>query len=265
MVNNITFPRLGLNFDISPVAFTVLGKDVYWYALIILTGFFLGILLVYLDAPKRGLSHENVIDIALYGIVSGIAGARIYYVLFSLDEFAGDFWGVFKIWEGGLAIYGGIIGAVISTAIYCKVKKLNILNTFDVCCVGLLLGQAIGRWGNFVNCEVYGGVTDGILGMSINGSEPVVPLFFYESMLNLLGVILLILFRNHKTHHGQVFMRYLFWYSLCRLILEGMRDTKYILYLIPDVLGISQFVAVLLIIVSIIGSIIISKSKRTSV
>lgn len=264
-MNNISFPKLGLNFDISPVAFSLFGKDVYWYALIILTGFFLGILLVYCDAPKRGLSRDNVIDIALLGIVSGIICARIYYVIFSWDEFRDDIMGIFRIWEGGIAIYGAIIGAVISTAIYCKVKKLNILNAFDVCCVGLLLGQAIGRWGNFVNCEVYGGVTDSIFGMSINGGAPVAPLFLYESALNFLGVILLLLFRNHKTHHGQVFMRYLFWYSLCRLILEGMRDTRYILYLIPGVLGISQFVSVLLIIISIIGSVIIAKSKRTSV
>ncbi len=265
MVNNIAFPRLGIDFNISPVAFSILGKDVYWYALIILIGFFLGLLLVYRDAPKRGLSHDNVVDIALLGIVSGIICARIYYVIFSWDEFRDDIMGIFRIWEGGIAIYGAIIGAVISTAIYCKVKKLNILNAFDVCCVGLLLGQAIGRWGNFVNCEVYGGVTDSIFGMSINGGAPVVPLFLYESALNFLGVILLLLFRNHKTHHGQVFMRYLFWYSLCRLILEGMRDTRYILYLIPNVLGISQFVSVLLIIISIIGSVIIAKSKRTSV
>ncbi len=265
MINNISFPKLGLDFNISPVAFSILGKDVYWYALIILTGFFLGLLLVYHDSPKRGLSHDNVIDIALLGIVSGIICARIYYVIFSWDEFRGDIMGIFRIWEGGIAIYGAIIGAVLSTAIYCKAKKLNILNAFDVCCIGLLLGQAIGRWGNFVNCEVYGGVTDSIFGMSINGGAPVTPLFLYESALNFLGVILLLLFRNHKTHHGQVFMRYLFWYATCRLILEGMRDTRYILYLIPGVLGISQFVSILLIIISIIGSIIIAKSKRTSV
>ncbi len=264
-MNNISFPKLGLDFDISPVAFSLFGKDVYWYALIILTGFFLGILLVYRDAPKRGLSRDNVIDIALLGIVSGIICARIYYVIFSWDEFRDDIMGIFRIWEGGIAIYGAIIGAVISTAIYCKVKKLNILNTFDVCCVGLLLGQAIGRWGNFVNCEVYGGVTDSLFGMSINGGAPVVPLFLYESALNFLGVILLLVFRNKKTSNGQVFFGYLFWYSVCRLILEGMRDTRYILYLIPDVLGISQFVAGLLIILSIVGFIIVTKRKRTSV
>ncbi len=265
MTNNISFPTLGLDFDISPVAFSIFGKDVYWYALIILTGFFLGILLVYRDAPKRGLSHDNVIDIALLGIVAGIICARIYYVIFSWNEFKDDILGVFRIWEGGIAIYGAIIGAVISTAIYCKVKRLNILNTFDVCCVGLLLGQAIGRWGNFVNCEVYGGITESVFGMSINGGAPVTPLFFYESMLNLLGVILILVLRNKKTANGQVFFGYLFWYSVCRLILEGMRDTRYILYLIPDVLGISQFVAGLLIILSVIGFILVTKRKRTSV
>lgn len=262
MVNNIAFPKLGLDFNISPIAFTLFGKEVYWYALIILAGFFLGILLVYCDAPKRGLSRDNVIDIALWGIISGIIGARIYYVLFSLDEFSGDFLSIFKIWEGGLAIYGGIIGAVVSTSVYCKVKKLNILNTFDVCCVGLLLGQAIGRWGNFVNCEVYGGVTDSVLGMSINGGAPVIPLFFCESILNALGVILILIFRNKKTKNGQVFFGYIFWYSTCRLILEGIRNPRYILYLIPGVLGISQFVAGLFIILSIVGFIVVTKPKR---
>lgn len=263
MANNISFPRLGLEFNISPVAFSVFGKEIYWYAIIILTGFFLGILIACKGSEKRGLAHDSVVDIALWGIVSGIICARIYYVIFSWDEFADDLTGIFRIWEGGIAIYGAIIGAVLSTAIYCKVKKLNILNAFDVCCVGLLLGQAIGRWGNFVNCEVYGGVTDSMLGMSINGAAPVVPLFLYESALSFIGVILLVIFRDKRTHHGQVFFGYIFWYSVCRLILEGMRNPKYILYLIPDVLGISQFVAGLLIIIAIAGFVIVTKSEKT--
>ncbi len=262
MTNVISFPKLGILLNVSPVAFSIGSKDIYWYALIILIGFLLGILLVSLGCEKRGLSKDNVLDIALFGIVAGIIGARIYYVLFSLDEFKNDLWGVFRIWEGGLAIYGGIISAVISTLIYCKVKKLNALNTFDVCCVGLLLGQAVGRWGNFVNCEVFGRPTEFILGMSINSELPVHPLFLYESLWSLAGVILLCIFRNKKTRNGQVFCGYLFWYSLGRLFLEGMRDTKYILYIIPNVLGISQLVAALLIAASVIGFIYLTKRKN---
>lgn len=261
MINNISFPHFNISFNISQVAFSIGNKDIYWYALIILSGFFAGIIIAATNCKKRGLSKDNILDIAIYGLLSGIVCARIYYVSFALDEFT-DFWSIFKIWEGGLAIYGGIIGAVISTTLYCHIKKLNILNAFDVCCVGLLLGQSIGRWGNFVNCEVFGKATDSIFGMSINGAAPVTPLFLYESVLSLIGVILLVILRDKKTRNGQVFCGYIFWYSSCRIILEGMRDPKYILYMIPDVLGISQFVAGVLIILSVAGFIYITKSKK---
>lgn len=262
MANIITFPKLGFSLNLSPVAFTVGTKEVYWYALIILFGFLMGIFLVSFDSEKRGLSKDNVLDIALWGMVSGVICARIYYVLFSLDEFRGDWLGIFRIWEGGIAIYGAIIGAVLSTFIYCKKKKLNIFNTFDVCCIGLLLGQAIGRWGNFTNCEVFGRPTDFLLGMSINGNTPVHPLFFYESMWSFAGVILLAILRNKKKKNGQIFFGYVLWYSAGRLVLEGMRDTRYILYVIPDVLGISQLVAALLIILSVAGIIYVTKSDK---
>ena len=262
MANIITFPKLGFSLNLSPVAFTVGTKEVYWYALIILFGFLMGIFLVSFDSEKRGLSKDNVLDIALWGMVSGVICARIYYVLFSLDEFRGDWLGIFRIWEGGIAIYGAIIGAVLSTFIYCKKKKLNIFNTFDVCCIGLLLGQAIGRWGNFTNCEVFGRPTDFLLGMSINGNTPVHPLFFYESMWSFAGVILLAILRNKKKKNGQIFFGYVLWYSVGRLVLEGMRDTRYILYVIPDVLGISQLVAALLIILSVAGIIYVTKSNK---
>ena len=262
MTNIITFPKLGFSLNLSPVAFTIGTKEVYWYALIILFGFLVSILLVSLDSEKRGLSKDSVLDIALWGMVSGVICARIYYVLFSLDEFRGDWLGIFRIWEGGIAIYGAIIGAVLSTFIYCKKKKLNIFNTFDVCCVGLLIGQAIGRWGNFTNCEVFGRPTDFLLGMSINGNTPVHPLFFYESMWSFAGVILLAILRNKKKKNGQIFFGYILWYSVGRLALEGMRDTRYILYVIPDVLGISQLVAGLLIILSVAGIIYVTKSDK---
>lgn len=262
MTNAISFPKLGISLNLSPIAFSIGEKGIYWYALIILFGFLMGILIVSLDSEKRGLARENVLDIALYGIVAGILCARIYYILFSLDEFKDDFWGVFRIWEGGLAIYGGIIGAVVSTLIYCKAKKLNVLNTFDVCCIGLLLGQSIGRWGNFVNCEVFGNPTDFILGMSINGATPVHPLFLYESLWSLLGVIILCILRNKKTRYGQIFCGYVLWYSVGRLVLEGMRDTKYILYVIPNILGISQLVSALLIITAVAGLIYLRKTSK---
>lgn len=262
MTNIISFPKIGLTMNISPIAFSIGQKGIYWYALIILAGFMAGLLLVASDSEKRGIKKDHIWDIALFGILFGIIGARIYYVLFALDEFKDNWLDVFKLWEGGLAIYGGIISAIITTVIYCKTKKINVLNALDVACVGLLLGQAIGRWGNFVNCEVYGRTTEAFLGMSINGTSPVHPLFLYESLWNLAGVIVILLLRDKKTKNGQIFCLYLLWYSTGRLFLEGMRDSDYILYLLEDILGISQLVSALLIILSIIAFIIITKSDK---
>ncbi|MFQ7291833.1 MAG: prolipoprotein diacylglyceryl transferase [Monoglobales bacterium] len=260
-MNTIAFPKLGLNMKIDPVAFHIGGKEIYWYALIILTGFILGALFVLKTCRKRGVNPDNVYDIAMFGLIAGIIGARLYYVLFSLDEFD-SFWDVFKIWNGGLAIYGGIIGAFISTAIYCKIKNLNVLNVFDVCCPGLLIGQLIGRWGNFVNAEVFGRETSLPWGMSINGNPPVHPLFLYESLWNLLGFIIIVCFRNKKTANGQVICFYILWYSVGRLFLEGMRNSSFILYVIPNVLAISQLVACIGIILSVVCFIIFTRKFK---
>lgn len=248
-MNIISFPKIGITLNINPIAFSIGSKPIYWYALIILTGFLLGLLFVYKTCEKRGVNRDSIWDIALIGLVAGIIGARIYYVIFALDEF-NSFADIFKIWNGGIAIYGGIIGAAISSYIYCRIKKLDTPNVFDVCAPGLLIGQAIGRFGNFVNAEVYGGETSSIFGMSINGASPVHPLFLYESAWNIIGFIIILIFRDKKKCDGQVFCFYIFWYSLGRLFLEGMRNTSYILYVIPNVLGISQLVAALLIIAS---------------
>jgi phosphatidylglycerol:prolipoprotein diacylglycerol transferase len=260
-MNNISFPGLGISLNISPIAFHIGAKPIYWYAIIILTGFLLAVLFVTRGSEKRGVSPDSIWDIAVIGLVAGIIGARIYYILFALDEFD-SFADMFKIWNGGLAIYGGIIGAFISTTIYCRIKKLNTLNVFDVCCPGLLIGQAIGRWGNFVNTEVFGGKTGLPWGMSINGADPVHPLFIYESLWNILGLILLCLFRRYKKADGQVICFYVGWYSFGRLCLEGMRDPQYILYAIPDVLGISQIVAAIGIIAAVIGFVLVTKRSK---
>ena len=228
-MNNIAFPKLGISLNISPVAFSIGSKPIYWYALIILSGFLLGLFFVYKTA---------------------------------LDEFD-SIADMFKVWNGGLAIYGGIIGAIISTVIYCKVKKLNIAKVFDVCAPGLFIGQAIGRFGNFVNVEVYGGETNSLFGMSINGATPVHPLFLYESIWNVIGRVILLLIRDKKKNDGQVFCFYIFWYSFGRLFLEGMRNPNYILYVIPNVLGISQLVAILFMIAAVSAFVVLQvKAKK---
>lgn len=259
-MNNIAFPKLGLSFNIDPVAFSILSKPIYWYALIILSGFLLGLLFVCKTCEKLGVKKDNIWDIALFGLIFGIIGARIYYILFALDEFD-SVWEFFQIWNGGIAIYGGIIGASVSAFIYCKIKKLNTANVFDVCAPGLFIGQAVGRFGNFVNAEVYGGTTSTVLGMSINGADPVHPLFLYESLWNICGLILLLILRGKKKADGQVFCFYIFWYSLGRLYLEGMRNPSYILYAIPNVLGISQLMAAIMIIASVSGFVYLAVKK----
>jgi len=262
MQNTIAFPGLGLEFEVSKVAFTVFSFPIRWYALCILTGLLLALGFVLLTCKKRGVEQDHIYDICFWGLISGVVFARIFYCIFDWEN-VGGFSGIFKIWEGGIAIYGAIIGAILSTAIYCKVKKLNWKNVFDVCCPGLFIGQIIGRWGNFFNVEVYGQETTSLLRMSINGAPGVHPLFLYEGLWNLVGLILLIAFRHRKKADGQVFCFYVFWYSLGRLFLEGMRQTEYILYLIPNVLGISQVVAAIGIVFGITGKIYLGvKAKK---
>lgn len=251
MTNNIAFPGLGLEFNVNRVAFHIFQRPIYFYALIILTGFLLGLGFVYTTCKKRGVSPDTVFDIAFWGLIFGIIGARIYYVIFDPDCLDGNILNIVKLWEGGIAIYGGIIGAVITAYVYCKIKKLHVLNTFDVLCPGLLIGQAVGRWGNFVNAEVFGRETNSIFRMSINSQPPVHPLFLYESLWNILGLIIVLVFRDKKKANGQVFFFYILWYAMGRLFLEGMRESEFILYLIDGKLGISQAVSALFIILSV--------------
>lgn len=248
MVNEITFPKLGIDLKINSVAFNIGSKPIYWYALIILSGFILAVLFCCKSGKKRGIKSDNLIDIGLYGLIFGLLGARIYYVLFDLKSFADNWLDVFKIWEGGLAIYGGLIGAVISAYVYCRKKNLNFLEIADICAPGLFIGQIIGRFGNFVNAEVYGHETASIFGMSINGEAPVHPLFLYEALWNLAGLVIMLIFRDKKKSHGQVICFYAFWYGLGRMFLEGMRQSEYVLYIIDGVLAVSQLVSAILII-----------------
>lgn len=259
MINKIGFPGLGLEFVINRVAFSVFGKEIFWYALIILTGFSLGVVFVAHDAKKQNISTDTVFDIAFWGLIVSIICARIYYVIFDPGCLDGNFLNIFKIWEGGIAIYGALIGAVCTSLVYCRIKKLSAMKIFDLCAPGLFIGQIIGRWGNFVNAEVYGMETSALWRMTINGGKGVHPLFLYESLWNLLGLIILLLFRHKKKTDGQIFFFYSLWYGIGRLFLEGMRQKQYILYVIPGKLGISQLVAFLVIIISTIALILLHK------
>lgn len=260
MKNIIGFPGLNLCLTVNRVAFTVFGRAIYWYAICIMTGYLAALLFVMKTCEKRGVSKDTVFDIAFWGLLMSLICARLYYCIFDWKSIGG-FWGIFKIREGGIAIYGALIGAIMTALVYCKRKKLPMLKVFDVFVPGLLIGQIIGRWGNFFNAEVYGKKTSSLLRMTINGGNGVHPLFLYEGLWNLAGLILILLFRDKKKADGQIFFFYIFWYSFGRLFLEGMRQKEYILYLIPNVLGISQLVAAIGIILGGVFLILLKKQK----
>ena len=264
MTHKIAFPGLGLSFEINRVAFTIFGKEIYWYALILLSGFLLGLLFVYNTCEKRGVSKDTVFDISFWGLIFGLICARLYYVVFDWESLDGNIWNIFKIWNGGIAIYGSLIGAIGTALVYSLRHKLKPFKVFDVFVPGLLIGQIVGRWGNFVNAEVYGGITTLPWRMTINGAAGVHPLFLYESLWNLPGLILVLIFRDKKRADGQVFFFYCLWYGVGRLFLEGMRQPQYILWVIPNILGISQLVAFIAIIVSIVMLVLLGrKSEKT--
>lgn len=231
-VNTIEFPNLGIGpLDINRVAFSLFGLDIYWYAVIITAGMLLAILFCMWQAKKVGLSADNVLDIALIGIPTSVIGARLFFVLFTLDQYD-SFMEMIDIRDGGMAIYGAVIVAFIAGFFYCRHKKISTLALFDLGSLGFLIGQMIGRWGNFMNAEVYGRETDALFGMTINGRGPFHPTFLYESVWNLVGFIMLLLFLKFlRKHDGEIFSLYFFWYGLGRAFLESLRVEEYVLYL----------------------------------
>ena len=160
MSNAITFPGLGLSFDIPEVAFTIFGLSIRWYGVIIAIGFLLAFMYGMRRSEEFGYSQDDLIDMLFVATPAGIIGARAYYVIFNFDYFRGDPVRMLQIWTGGLAIYGGVIGALIAAAIVARIKKIKIMSVFDIAALGFLIGQAVGRWGNFVNREAYGVITD---------------------------------------------------------------------------------------------------------
>ncbi|MBE7054695.1 MAG: prolipoprotein diacylglyceryl transferase [Ruminococcaceae bacterium] len=255
-MNNIAFPLLGLSFDIDPVAVKLpfLG-GIRWYGVIIAVGIIAAVLYCSLVAKRENENPEVITDTLLYALPVSVLCARTYYVVFSWDSYRNNFWDVFKIWEGGIAIYGAVIGAVISAWIYFKVKKLNVLKMFDICCMGLLIGQIIGRWGNFVNAEAYGGYCGYFWGMSINGGECVHPTFLYESLWNLLGFVILIHLHKKRPFYGYTFFCYLSWYGVGRFFIEGLRSDS--LYL--GGMRVSQLVALFCVITGVCALNILSQ------
>ncbi len=227
-MNHIAFPGLGLEFAIDPVAFSIGAKPIYWYAIIIAAGFLLAAWYAMRRANSLSVDPDRLLDALIWATPIAIICARLYYVAFEFDRYRDNLVSILYIWEGGIAIYGAVIGAIITLAIYCKVKRQNLLAMLDVGALGLLIGQAIGRWGNFVNGEAYGTATSLPWRMVVNGVVAH-PTFLYESLWNALGFVLLHFRSKHRKFKGEIFLLYVAWYGLGRGMIEGLRtDSLYI-------------------------------------
>ena len=223
MENAISFPALGLDFTINRVAVNLFGKDIYWYGIIICIGFILAALYVNSRVKEFGVTSDNLVDCLIICVPAGIVCARIYYVVFEWDYYSQHLSEIIAIWNGGIAIYGAVIGVLIGLFAYSRVKKLSFATLCDLAAFGLLIGQCIGRWGNFVNGEAHGGPTALPWGMSINGGEPVHPTFLYESIWNLIGFIGLHFYSKKRKFPGKMALLYVAWYGLGRAWIEGLR------------------------------------------
>lgn len=278
---NINFPNLHINFDHVGKNITIGGFSIVYYGIVIALGFFAGIAIACWKAKKTDQNPDNYFDLALIAIITSLIGARLYYVIFRWDYYKEDLLRIFKIREGGLAIYGGIIAAVITVFVFTRVKKLHFGQFCDTAVLGLILGQIIGRWGNFFNREAFGGYTNNLFAMqlpisAVRASEVTQeqwdhlvvidgvsyiqahPTFLYESLWNLAVLILLLVFFKKKKFHGEVFFWYLGGYGLGRFWIESLRTDQLLL----PVIGypVSQALAALLVLVSI-GWIIVARCK----
>ena len=250
---SISFPMLG-DWSINPSPVIRIGPlTVHWYGVIIATGFLLAVLYCARRSREFGLTPDNVFDVIILGVPLAIIGARIYFCLFHWDLFADDPVSVLYIWQGGLGMYGVIAGAILALVIYCLWKKLSIPAFLDMVCFGFIIGQTLGRWGNFMNREAFGYQTDIFCRMVLtlpNGTAYAVhPTFLYESLWNLVGFTLMHVFsKKHRRYDGQVFLWYLGWYGFGRMFIEGLRTDS--LYLFNTGIRVSQLVSFVLFLAS---------------
>ena len=232
MEYNVSFPGLGLDFTISPVAFTIGTYPIYWYGLIIASGLLLAVLYAWRSSPRYNVDFNKLVNCILVGIVTGIIGARLYFCFFQWDYYSKNPIEILYINNGGLAIYGGIIGALAGGLTVAKIQKMKILPILDITMIGFLLGQGIGRWGNFTNQEAFGTPTNFPWRMISEGTDMVGvhPCFLYESLWCLLGFVLLHFYGKYRQRYsGQIFFSYLVWYGFERMFVEGLRtDSLYL-------------------------------------
>lgn len=266
----LSFPGLGLEFELDGVAFTVGGLPIYWYGVTIAAAFLLGALYVMRRVRAFGLDADRMMDVILGGVVLGIVCARLYYVAFSWDTYKDNPMLILNIRTGGIAIYGAIIGAVIATVLMCRWRRVKLLPTLDLGLGGVLLGQAVGRWGNFFNMEAFGsnttlpwGMTSPTIvryleqnqrsleaiGVAVDPQMPVHPTFFYESLWCLLGFLFIAWYTGRRRYDGELTLIYLGWYGLGRFFIEGLRTDS----LLIGTIRVSQLLALLCVVASVIA------------
>lgn len=288
MTETLIFPGMGLSFELSRVAFWIGDFPIYWYGLIFALAFLLGLMYFHFKARKVGIHPYEGLDALLWAVIGGVIGARAYFVIFQWDAmYKANPIKVFSFREGGLAIYGGVIGAILVGIIACRIKKLPVLPMLDVGLPALLLAQAVGRWGNFFNIEAFGGntelpwgmtsrtieqylsrpdVVDSLakLGQTANPFMPVHPTFFYEFVWNLLGFVLLaFVLTPRRRYDGQVALGYAAWYGLGRAFIEGLRTDSLVAQTPWGMIRVSQYLAVAGVIVSVVLLLYLAKKRRS--
>ena len=232
MYSEISFPSLGLT--LNPPRYLEIGPaKIYFYGIIIACGLILAVMYCMKRSGEFGLKEDDILDGVLYVTPFAIMCARAYYVIFSWEMYADEPIRALYIWEGGLAIYGGVIGAALGIVVLCKIKKLKVSTVLDLVSIGFFIGQSLGRWGNFFNREAFGAETDTFLRMGLMNSYTgqvtyYHPTFFYESCWNAVGFVLLHFLSGKRKYDGQIALGYLAWYGLGRTMIEGLRtDSLY--------------------------------------
>lgn len=280
---DISFVHLGINVNHLQNSISIFGFRVAYYGIIIGIGILAGLWVATSDAKRRGQDPEVYLDFALYAIVFSIIGARIYYVIFDWANYKDNLLQILNLRAGGLAIYGGVIGAVITLIVYTRLKKFSFLSLADTGCLGLITGQMIGRWGNFFNCEAFGGFTNSLFAMRIrralvnenmiskellnhlivkDGIEyiQVHPTFLYESVWNLCVLICMLWYRKRKRFDGEMLLLYLLGYGLGRVWIEGLRTDQLIFF--GTGIPVSQALSFILVVISILVLFLKSRQIR---
>lgn len=276
----INFPHLGIFLDHVGKSFNVFGFEIAFYGITMATGIAVGYLLAAREAKRTGQNPDDYLDLLLWAVVTSIIGARLYYVIFSWDNYKDDLWSIFNLREGGLAIYGAVIAAFLTVYVFCKKRKLSFPKMLDTACVGLVAGQIIGRWGNFFNREAFGEYTDGLLAMqlpvsavrkheitekmwahlqTIDGVDfiQVHPTFLYEGLWNFGLILFLYWYRDRKKFEGELVLWYLTGYGIGRFWIEALRTDQ---LLIPGIgFPVSQLLGLVL---AVVGGLLIIRGHR---